>query len=248
MSLTSGGTAPNGCSAGGRSAASAGSAGIVMTLSTFHSVALAVPAPHRGGQVRRRDHDADESPGRLGVVRGPQLQHHLVLGAEVDRLQVPALGEVPEVELVAVLLAEQQFGHEPVLDHRRRAPLAGHQDVLVEVPPGVVGQVLRPAVGLPGAEDVEGAVVEQRDAARPVVPVGSAQAGEEDAVRTAVQGVRPGVAGPLRQLLPPRRSCAAGGSAGRAGCRRRGCASCAGPAGAGSGAAARPRPCRGPRA
>src|SRR5437870_6252127 len=34
MSLTSGGTAPNGCSAGGRSAVSAGSAGIVMTFLT----------------------------------------------------------------------------------------------------------------------------------------------------------------------------------------------------------------------
>ena len=26
------------------------------------------------------------------------LQHHLVLGAQVDALQVPTLGEVPEVE------------------------------------------------------------------------------------------------------------------------------------------------------
>ena len=84
MSVTSGGTAPNGCSAGGRSAGSAGSAGIVMTLSTFHSVAVAVPAPDRRGQVLGRDHHADEAPGRVRVVRGAQLQHHLVLVAEVD--------------------------------------------------------------------------------------------------------------------------------------------------------------------
>jgi hypothetical protein len=36
MSVTSGGAAPKGFSAGGRSSASAGSAGMVMTLSTDH--------------------------------------------------------------------------------------------------------------------------------------------------------------------------------------------------------------------
>ena len=109
MSVTSGGTAPNGCSAGGRSAGSAGSAGIVMTLSAFHSSPSRCHRQTEADRSAVRDHDADEAPGRLGVVRGPQLQHHLVLGAEVDRLQVPALGEVPEVQRVAVLLAEQQL-------------------------------------------------------------------------------------------------------------------------------------------
>ena len=84
MSVTSGGTAPNGCSAGGRSAGSAGSAGMVITLSAVQLVAVAVPAPHRRGQVLGRDHDADEPPRRVRVVGRAQLQHHLVLGAEVD--------------------------------------------------------------------------------------------------------------------------------------------------------------------
>ena len=80
---------------------------------------------------------------------------------------------------VAVLLAQQQLRHDAVLDHRRAAPLAGDQHVLVEVPPGVVVEVLRPAVGLPGAQDIEGLVIEQRDPARPIV-----------VALTAVQSVR----------------------------------------------------------
>jgi hypothetical protein len=107
------------------------------------------------------------------------------------------------VQAVAVLPAEQQLGHQAVLDHGRSAPLAGDQRVLVEVPPGVVGQVLRASVGLPRPQHVEGVVVEQRDAARAVGAgaVPAAQAGQEDAVRPAVQRVRPRVAGLARQLL-----------------------------------------------
>ena len=41
------------------------------------------------------------------------------------------------------------------------------QRVVAEVPPEVVGQILRPAVGLPGAFDVERLVVEHEDAAGP---------------------------------------------------------------------------------
>src|SRR5215207_8396467 len=154
MSVMSGGTAPKGFRAGGSRSASAGSAGTVMTFSTFHS------SPSRNqrqteAEVLGGDHDADEAPGRLRVVRRADLQGYLVLGAEVDALHVLTRGEVPEVDRVPVLLAQQQLRHDPVLDHRRTAPLAGDQHVLVEVPPGVVVEVLRPAVGLPGAQDVE---------------------------------------------------------------------------------------------
>ena len=104
------------------------------------------------------------------------------------------------MQRVPVLAAEEQLGVDPVLDHRRRAPLAGDQRVLIEVPPGVVGQVLRSAVGLPGAQHVEGVVVEQGDAARALVGVPGAEAGHEDPVRAAVQGVRAGIARRLGQL------------------------------------------------
>ena len=201
MSVTSGGTAPKGCSAGGRQLRVGGLGRDRDHLVRGPRVAVAVPAPDRRRQVLGRHHHPDEPPRRLGVVRRAQLQHHLVLRAEVDGLQMPALGEVPEVQRVAVLLAQQQLGHDAVLDHRRGAPLAGDRDVLVEVPPGVVGQVLRAAVGLPGAQHVERGVVEQRDPARPVVAVRAAEARQEDPVRAAVQGVRARVAGVRGQLL-----------------------------------------------
>ena len=171
MSLTSGGTAPKGCSAGGSSEASAGSAGIVITFFAVKLVAVAVPEPDGGGEVGDADHDADEAPRLARVVRRPQLEHHLVLVAEVDPLHQLALGEAPEVEVVAEALAEQILGVEPVLDHRRRRPLGGDRDVLVQVPPDVVGEVLVAAVCLPGARDLEGVVVDQRDAAGAVVAV-----------------------------------------------------------------------------
>ena len=69
-----------------------------------------------------------------------------------------------------------------------------------EVPPGVVGEVLRAAVLLPAPRDVERVEVEDRDAAGPVGAVGPAQTGEIDAVRAAVQRVRSGVAGLRREL------------------------------------------------
>src|SRR5882757_4096064 len=164
-------------------------------------VAVAVPAPHRGGQVGGGDDHADEAPCGFRVVRRAQLEHHLVLRTEVDLLLVLAGGQVPEVQLVAVLVAQQQLRVDPVLDHRRGAPLAGDQRVALQVPPGVVGQVLRAPVGFPGAQHVEGVVVQQGDAAGAVIPVRPAEAGQEYAVRAAVQGVRAGVAGLAAQLV-----------------------------------------------
>jgi len=125
----------------------------------------------------------------------------MVLVAEVDLLHVPAPAQVPEVQLVAVLAAEQQLADHAVLDHRRGAPLAGHRDVLGDVPPQVVGQILRTAVDLPPAEHLERLVVQQRDTAGPLLAVRAAEAGQVDALRSTVEGVRPGVAGPLGQLL-----------------------------------------------
>ena len=86
MSETSGGTAPNGFSAGGRSSGSAGSAGIVITFWT------AQRSPSRC----HIHTDADRSstlittptkPQALaGSWAGPHLEHQLVLVAQVDPL------------------------------------------------------------------------------------------------------------------------------------------------------------------
>ena len=201
MSVISGGTAPNGCRIGGSCSVSAGSGGIVMIFSRAHgAVGGALPQPDRGGQVGRRGDDADEPVRLRRVVRRPQLEHHLVLGPEVDLLHVLARLEVPDVQPVAVLVAEQQLADQAVLDHLRRAPLARDDGVVVEVPPEVVRELLRAAVVLPGALDREVVVVEQEDAAGPVA-VGVAERRDVDPVRAAVDGVRAAVAGLAGDLL-----------------------------------------------
>jgi hypothetical protein len=164
------------------------------------AVGVGMPQPDRRCQVGGRDDDADEAVGLGRVVRGAQLEHHLVLGAKVDRLLVAALLEVPDVELVAVLAAQQQLGDDPALDHVGKAPLAREQLVVADVPPDVVGELLRTSVDLPPAEDVERVVVEQEDPAR-TFAVGSAQRRHVEPVGAAVDRVRTAVTGAPGDLL-----------------------------------------------
>jgi hypothetical protein len=154
------------------------------------ALAVAIPKPHRGREVLDADHDADEPPRLARVVGRSDLEHHLLLLPEVDPLDQPALGQLPEVEVVAESLPQQVLGVEAVLDHRRRRPLGGHRHVVVQVPPDVVGEVLLAAVALPGAGDLERVVVDQRHAARAAAAVGGAQVRHEDASRAAVDRVR----------------------------------------------------------
>jgi hypothetical protein len=123
-----------------------------------------------------------------------------VLGAEVELLHVPPPLHVPDVQPVAVLVAEQELRVHARLDHVRRAPLAGDHAVVAEVPPEVVGELLRAAVALPCALDLERVVVEDEDAAG-TVAIRVAEGVHVDAVRAAVHGVRAAVAGLLRDLL-----------------------------------------------
>jgi hypothetical protein len=169
-------------------------------LDAHPAVVAPAPQPHRRRQVGRRGDDADKPVGLRRVVRRAQLEHHLVFRAEVDLLHVPAALEIPDVQPVAVLVTEQQLAHEPVLDHLRRAPLARDDGVVVEVPPEVVRELLRPAVVLPLALDREVVVVEQEDAAG-TAALRVAERRDVDAVGTAVDGVGAAVARLARDLL-----------------------------------------------
>ena len=99
----------------------------------------------------------------------------------------------------AVLGAEDLLGDQPVLDHVGRAPLAGDHGIVAEMPPEVVGEVLRPAVDLPAAEHLEGLVIHQEHAAR-ALALGVAERADIDALGPAVHGMRPGVAGAVGEL------------------------------------------------
>ena len=67
---------------------------------------------------------------------------------------------------MAIFTIEQQLRDQPVLDHVRRAPLTGDHRVMAEVPPEIIGQILRSTIHLPLAKYIEGRVVQQEDAAR----------------------------------------------------------------------------------
>src|SRR5262249_56914094 len=128
--------------------------------------------------------------------------HQLVLLAEIDLLQMPALGEIPEMKPPAIFAAEQHFRHEPVLERIGRAPFARHHGVVAEMPPAVIGELLRPAFDLPAAERLEAFVVHDEDAAgRRAVLV--AERGYINAARSAVNRGRARIAGLLGEVCPP---------------------------------------------
>src|SRR5437764_12649739 len=96
--------------------------------------------------------------------------------------------------MVAEAAPQQILGVQPCLDHRGSGPLRGDRNVVVEVPPDVVSEVLLAAVCLPRARYLEGVVIDQRHTAR-ALAVGTPQVRHEDAAWSSMHGVRPGVAG-----------------------------------------------------
>ena len=133
-------------------------------------------------------------------MRGPKLEDHLVLLAEVDLLAVAALRQVPDVDLVAVLAGQQDLGIDAALNHVGRAPLARDRRVVAEMPPEVVGEFLGAAVELPAAFDRERIVVDHEDATWGIA-VGVTERAHVDAVRAAVDGVGSAVAGAVGDLF-----------------------------------------------
>ena len=82
MSVTSGGTALNPLSSGGRASGSAGSAGISITLRTFHSAfvpsAVPIPKPDRRRKILQRNHNAGKSIGLGWIASRSELEHQLL--------------------------------------------------------------------------------------------------------------------------------------------------------------------------
>ena len=98
------------------------------------------------------------------------------------------------MEGVAVLACQQQLGVQAILHHVGRPPLAREHCVVSQVPGEVVGQVLRTALLLPTALEVEGLVVEHEDPAGSAA-VHGAERVDVDAVGPAMHGMRRAVAG-----------------------------------------------------
>src|SRR5438132_5622618 len=104
------------------------------------------------------------------------------------------------MEAPAILAVEQQVWNQAVLDHVRRAPFAGDHRVVAEMPPEIVGEVLRPSVHLPLAEHVEGVVVEEEDPSWPLA-VGRTERADVDSFWAAMDRMESRVAGAGEDLL-----------------------------------------------
>src|ERR1700732_2410407 len=195
ISVTSGGTAPKPCRSGGNWSFGAGSAGIVGVLLVGKLAALAPPGPDRPFEVGGVDHDTQEAVLANRIVSGPHFQRHLMVGAEIDRLDVSPLPKIPEVNPMAILVGEQILRHDPVLELRWQRPLARHHVIAWQVPPEIIMQRLRAAIDLPPSENLECLAVHDEDARRSISTIlaTAAESADVNAVRPAVHGVRPRV-------------------------------------------------------
>src|SRR5678815_222280 len=127
-------------------------------------------------------------------MRRAELERHLILRAQLKALLVHAAAQVPHMQRVAILAAEQQLGVHTVLYHVRCSPLAGDQGVMSEMPPEVVREILIAAILLPSPTDLEGFRIEGEDATG-AVTAGRAKGVDENAIWSAVDGVRRGITG-----------------------------------------------------
>ena len=113
MSVTNGGTALKPFSSGGSFSGSAGSAGISITLRTAHLPFLPPSSRYHIQMEDERSFRETTTPTNpkvfLGSCDGPKFEHHLLLRAQVNFLQVAALIQIPDVQFVAVLSGQQQL-------------------------------------------------------------------------------------------------------------------------------------------
>ena len=123
-------------------------------------------------------------------MRGPEFEYELMLVAEIDRLQVLALVQVPEMQTAAVFRAEQDFRDQAIFESIRRAPLAGDERIMAKMPPDVIGKLLWPAIHFPLAAHLEGLVIHQKNAAWRLA-LGIAKCCDIDPFRPAMDGMRP---------------------------------------------------------
>src|SRR6266487_1733489 len=97
-----------------------------------------MPEPDGCGKILERNNNAGEAV-RLGrVVRWAHLEDHLLLLAQIERLNMASAAQVPNVHLMPVFAAEEKVGLHAVFDHVRRAPFTAEQRVESQVPPIIV--------------------------------------------------------------------------------------------------------------
>src|SRR5882762_2368499 len=104
---------------------------------------------------------------------------------------------------MTILVREQIFRDDPVLELRRQRPFTCHHVVARQVPPEIIVQVLGSAIDFPAAEYFKRLAVHDEHARWPIgaILAAAAQRADVDTFRTAMDSVGPRVAGLLEYLL-----------------------------------------------
>src|SRR5687767_13393526 len=95
------------------------------------------------------------------------------------------LGQVPYMQLVTVAATQQYFRTHSILHHVGRSPFACDDRVESQVPPEIVGKLLRTAIQLPLAEHIEALMVHHENSSG-TAAVRSSQRANQDPVGTAM--------------------------------------------------------------
>src|SRR5450755_2730702 len=101
---------------------------------------------------------------------------------------------------MTVFAADQQVQIGAGFDHIWRAPFAGYRDVVAEMPPEIITEILRTAIDFPAAENVEALVIEQEDSAW-TAAIGSAECAHVDRVGAAMNRMWPAISRTRRDFL-----------------------------------------------
>src|SRR5258706_14709179 len=100
-----------------------------------------------------------------------------------------SLGQIPDVQLVAIAAAQQDLRIHSLAHHVGRSPFAGDESVESKVPPEIVSEFLRASIQLPLPEDIEALLIHHKNSAR-TVAVRSSQRAHQDSVGAAMNRVR----------------------------------------------------------
>src|SRR5918994_705250 len=112
----------------------------------------------------------------------------MILTAQIQGLKMTPTAQVPDMKLMTIAALQEYLGVEPALDHVWRAPLAGDHGVVAQVPPEVVGEVLRSPIDFPAPQGIKAFVIHHEDTAR-AISIGGTKRAHINSLRAAVDGV-----------------------------------------------------------
>src|SRR5262245_44931594 len=102
--------------------------------------------------------------------------------------------QIPDVKLMTILACKEQLRIGAVLEHLGCAPFAGDHGVETQMPPEVIGEVLRSSREFPLSPNFKCFGVHDENSARSIA-VSRAESIEIDTIRSAVGSVWPAIPG-----------------------------------------------------